>query len=72
MGLALSSQKTCGAWVRGGVWLSCLVVARYDAALAMGGSAEGVCAVGARMRSVCVARVAQPLRGVVARRACVL
>ena len=53
MGLALSSQKTCGACVRGGAWLSCLVVARHGAALCEGGSAEGECAVRARMRSVC-------------------
>ena len=58
MGLALSSQKTCGAWVRGGVWLSCLVVAWHGVALARGGSVEGVCAVRAWVRSVCVARVA--------------
>ena len=58
MGLALSSQKTCGAWVRGGVWLSCLVAVQHGIALVRGGSTEGVCAVRARMRSVCVARVA--------------
>ena len=44
MGLALSSQKTCGG--------------------------EG--AVRAWVRSVCVVRVRSSLRGVVARRACVL
>ena len=41
-------------------------------ALARGGSTEGVCAVRAWVRSVCVARVRSSLRGVVARRACVL
>ena len=44
--------------MRGGVWLSCLVVAQHGIALARGGGAESVCAVRARMRSVCVARVA--------------
>ena len=44
--------------MRGGVWLSCLVVARHGIALVRGGSAEGVGAVRARMHSVCVARVA--------------
>ena len=37
-----------------------------------GGSTEGVCAVRAWVRSVCVVRVRSSLRGVVARRACVL
>ena len=37
--------------MRGGVWLSCLVVAWHGVALARGGSVEGVCAVRARMQS---------------------
>ena len=41
-------------------------------AFMLGGSAEGECAVRTRMHSVCVARVRSSLRGVVARRACVL
>ena len=44
--------------MRGGAWLSCLVVARHGIALARGDSVEGECAVRARMHSVCVARVA--------------
>ena len=46
--------------------------AAWRSPLRGGGSTEGVCAVRARMRSVCVARVAQPFARVVARRARVL
>ena len=57
-GIALTGGVARRAWVRRGVWLSCLVVARHGIALVRGGSAEGECAVRTRMRSVCVARVA--------------